>query len=137
MQRRNIAPVTMPYESDIIQHAMIYGESGAMLPIIRIQKKSSMLLAGREPESMESPKRITNFQQNASEKWAPQTSACRLKSLSDHRRSYSTLVRSIKSTKITSGQDKAKLDRIRQGCIPTITLRDDTETMIESDLEDS
>lgn len=86
---------------------------------------------------MESPKRLTDFTRNISEKWAPQTSSSRLKSLSDHKRSYSTLVRSIKSTKITSGHDKAKLDRIRQGCIPTVTLRDETETMIESDLDES
>jgi len=66
MQRRNITPVTMPYESDMLRHAMIYGDSSALLPAICSQKKSSMLLAEREPESLESPKRVTNFQQNAS-----------------------------------------------------------------------
>jgi hypothetical protein len=46
-------------------------------------------------------------------------------------------VRNIKPSRAKQNENKAKLDKIREGCIPTVVLRDETETMLESELEES
>lgn len=130
MNRRNVQPVTVAYDGDLfrVSQIMYHQNNFAGLPVIRSQKKQSFLIGPRDLESLESPKRFTvmNLKRNISEKWAPQESSSRIKSLGDHKRSYSTLVRNVKPSRAKPNENKAKLDKIREGCIPTVVLRDET-----------
>lgn len=76
MNRRNVQPVTVAYDSDLFRVSQImYNQNNfAVLPVIRSQKKQSFLIGPRDLESLDSPKRFTamNLKRNISEKWAPQ-----------------------------------------------------------------